>query len=67
MKHLIILALSIFIISCGGNTETNNKTEPATLTIDFKAVFGDKANDDNTIMENSYLKVTGSLGILMLK
>ena len=64
MKHLIILALSVFIISCGGNTETNNQTttESATLTIDFQAIFGEKANDDNTIMQNSYLKVTGSYG-----
>lgn len=64
MKHLIILALAIFIISCGGNTETNKETaaEPATLTIDFQAIFGEKANDDNTIMQNSYLKVTGNYG-----
>ena len=64
MKHLIILAFSIFIISCSGNTETNKQstTEPATLTIDFQAIFGEKANDDNTIMQNSYLKVTGSYG-----
>ena len=32
------------------------------MDIDFKAVFGEKANDDNILTDNSYLKVSGTYG-----
>lgn len=32
------------------------------MDIDFKAVFGEKSNDDNTLTQNAYLKVSGTYG-----
>ncbi|MEI0489900.1 hypothetical protein [Brachyspira pulli] len=63
MKKIIFIDLivSVFVFSCG-KTETSNQEAAGTMDIDFKAVFGEKANDDNTLTENSYLKVSGTYG-----
>ena len=60
---LILLSISIFIFSCS-KTASNQETssEAGTMEIDFKAVFGEKANDDNNLTQNAYLKVSGTYG-----
>ena len=65
MKKIILITsiISIFIFSCGNtNSSASNTNEAGTMNIDFQAVFGEKANDDNNLMQNSYLKVSGTYG-----
>ena len=67
MKKIIpiVLFISVLIFSCSKTDTISNQTvtsEAGTMDIDFKAVFGEKANDDNNLMQNSYLKVSGTYG-----
>ncbi|TVL60568.1 hypothetical protein [Brachyspira hyodysenteriae] len=73
MKKIIpiVLFISVLVFSCNKTETTSNKqgtsntttsSEAGTMDIDFQAVFGEKANDDNNLMQNSYLKVSGSYG-----
>ncbi|WP_300758023.1 hypothetical protein [uncultured Brachyspira sp.] len=60
---LIILIISVLVFSCTKtDTSSNNEAAAGTMNIDFKAVFDENANDDNKLMESSYLKVTGTYG-----
>ncbi|HJH54930.1 hypothetical protein [Brachyspira hyodysenteriae] len=73
MKKIIpiVLFISVLVFSCNktettsnqqGTSNTTTSSEAGTMDIDFQAVFGEKANDDNNLMQNSYLKVSGSYG-----
>ena len=67
MKKIIpiVLFISVLIFSCSKTDTISNQTvtsEAGTMDIDFQAVFGEKANDDNNLMQNSYLKVSGTYG-----
>ncbi|KLI15249.1 hypothetical protein [Brachyspira hyodysenteriae] len=73
MKKIIpiVLFISVLVFSCNKTETTSNQqvtsntttsSEAGTMDIDFQAVFGEKANDDNNLMQNSYLKVSGSYG-----
>ena len=67
MKKIIpiVLFISVLIFSCSKTDTTlnqNGTAEAGTMDIDFQAVFGEKANDDNNLMQNSYLKVSGTYG-----
>lgn len=73
MKKIIpiVLFISVLVFSCNktettsnqqGTSNTTTSSEAVTMDIDFQAVFGEKANDDNNLMQNSYLKVSGSYG-----
>ncbi|WP_295154217.1 hypothetical protein [uncultured Brachyspira sp.] len=57
---LITFIISVLLFSCTKTDTTSN--EAGTMDIDFQAVFGEKANDDNNLMENAYLKVSGTYG-----
>ena len=65
---LITLIVSAFVFSCGktetaaSSTTDTATNEAGTMNIDFQAVFGEKANDDNNLTQNSYLKVSGTYG-----
>ncbi|OEJ15665.1 hypothetical protein BFL38_09340 [Brachyspira hampsonii] len=73
MKKIIpiLLFISILVFSCtktdttsnqNGTSNSNASSEAGTMDIDFQAVFGEMANDDNNLMQNSYLKVSGTYG-----
>ncbi|AEM21216.1 hypothetical protein Bint_0587 [Brachyspira intermedia PWS/A] len=67
MKKIIpiVLFISVLIFSCSKTDTTSNQkgtAEAGTMDLDFQAVFGEKANDDNNLMQNSYLKVSGTYG-----
>lgn len=69
MKKIIpiVLFISVLIFSCSKTDTTSNQQGTSndtagTMDIDFQAVFGEKANDDNNLMQNSYLKVSGTYG-----
>ncbi|PCG19997.1 hypothetical protein [Brachyspira sp. G79] len=60
---LIMLIISVLVFSCTKtDTSSNNEAATGTMNIDFKTVFDENANDDNKLMESSYLKVTGTYG-----
>ena len=59
---LIVLIISVLVFSCTKTDTSSNNEAAGTMNIDFKAVFDENANDDNKLMENSYLKVTGTYG-----
>lgn len=59
---LIVLIISVLVFSCTKTDTSSNNKAAGTMNIDFKAVFDENANDDNKLMENSYLKVTGTYG-----
>ena len=59
---LIVLIISVLVFSCTKTDTSSNNEAAGTMDIDFKAVFDENANDDNKLMESSYLKVTGTYG-----
>ena len=59
---LIVLIISVLVFSCTKTDTSSNNEAAGTMDIDFKAVFDENANDDNKLMESSYLKVSGTYG-----
>ncbi|WP_295161460.1 hypothetical protein [uncultured Brachyspira sp.] len=67
MKKRIFIILSAFILILSCTKTNSSSTEAGVMDIDFQSVFDEKAGDDNNLMQNSYLKVSGTYGSIDAK